>query len=873
MAEYGILVWRDTKTGDKQIPPEEYDIFIDLDETISPQTTTEDALQKYSSSEKIFKNVGTIDTLSYQTAFSTYKTTGLTKRETSETVMPTFIDRCITRLSEKRKQEPLEIAVERAKWDPRRHNVGYEYVSNGFYAIQASHSKVLLKKNALQTLTVDRISMCSTRPHISGVERLYSQMMSLKLLETKMGKIYKASRLVNLSTEVGSEPAHLFILEFKPFKLSVQALTADEDEESNIFAELEESENANIAKRKIHLMEGSEGTDLKMYYDDLVEEVKDGFNDRKITAPLILYGKLSKYHPELRIVIWKMTNISTTKATLSKVSMWKDTTRLPSRFKGIFAVMVSCLNEIFEDVDSPENVKMVNQPTTEHNPFWLRWWNDYCYRKQDLAEKRMKTIYGDRDPGCVMEKCILVNYLEVCGFLYNLIGRNSSLAVRHNLYPQLFKRTLNGISKVTEERKRQIINEERKACDQYLENNFIFDDWDDQLLKRIRESNSIPAAFVYILRIAGGDPLGDFDPDDIESDMNLVILGKMELESFLEYYTPFLSRICGKALTLNGRATIGDMLHLLTSQNLLYVLLALFGDVSFLHHRTAGYVIFKRFKKDRYLLTHIFPSKSRTHYPQGVNLCDFLLHMTSSFTCEEFLYQYHDPFEGLEQEKWIEAWDAYQEEAKKQIEDDKVKYGEKAEQWALEQTAKVEKRRKEALYRWTLRDLMNRCFQDDIFGGNRRALQIQTQETIHRLRINYVEMSLLMASQCKGFTDVITICYPVTSPHRSIIVVTLYSYVLPLDEAIASIMRRFPRNFENIYQHVMVQVGLNEVRYTTKTARASTSDRLRVKGLGPMQVKTYPYTVLGVDAKAIIVKHSGAKRGSPFFFVKIASAD
>nr|BCL59282.1 VP3 [Yunnan orbivirus] len=873
MAEYGILVWRDKKKGNKSIPPEEYDIFIDLDETIEPKTKTDESLIKVTASEKIFKDVGSVDTLQFQTTFSTYKASGLTKRETSEIVMPTFIDKCITRLSESKKQEPLQMAVARAKMDPRKCNIGYEYVSNGFYSLQVTHSKILLKKNALQTVSVDRISMCTQRPHLDGIDRLYSQMLALKLFDVKMGKISKARNLTNLSSEVSSDPCVLFLLEFKPYKLTVQPLTADTSKPEELYNEIDEAEETNAVRRAIHVMEKSDPTDIKEYFDDLVEEIKDSFSDSKILTPITLYAKVSKYLPEVRIVMWKVNNISGTKATLANVSQWKDLTRLPIRVRGIMSALVHPINDVFETTDTPDTFKMVDQPATSHNAYWLKWWNEHTYRQQETVEKRMKLIYGKREPGCMMEKIVLVNYLETLGFLYNLVGRYSGIEMRMNLYPGIFKRTLGGIHKVTDERRKQIIKEERDACDTYLHNHLFFDDWDEQLLFHIRRLSSLPAAFLVILRAAFGETLLVFDSEDFESDLNLVLLGQSDLDSFLSYYLPPLTNLAQKANNLNGRATIGEMLQAMCNYNLLIVFLSLFGDVSPLHHRTGGYRLFKRQMAGKYLLPHIVPAKDRTNHPQGLCLHDILLHLLGTIPCDEFLVEYVDPYDGLDQEAWTAAWDKIDEEATQQIEDDKIKYGEKAETWAVEQKAKVATRRKNALYRWNVRRCLKSLFSDAIFGKRSSNIVLQTIEGISRLRMNYQEISMLMASQCRGFTDVVTVCYPITSPHRSIIVITIYSFALTIEDALSSVMRRFPRNFENIFQHVLVQIGPDETSYTTKITNMSTSDRLRVKGLGPMSTKLYPYTLLGVDAHALIIKHAEAKRGSPFFFVKIAGAE
>nr|QJD38993.1 VP2 [CHeRI orbivirus 3-4] len=870
MAEYGILLWRDNKTNDKTIPPEEYDIFVDLDERIEPTAKTNDTLMKFGTTEKIFAEKGTIDTLANQTKYSSYKTTGLRKRETSESVMPTFIDRCISRLAEASPQESLDLAIERARWDPRRENVGYDYVSNGFYSVRVSHSTILTKKNALQTMYVDRVPMCVGRTHHEGLDRLYSHLLTLNLLDVKLGKIMKSEALKNLTSEVGSEAATLFLIELPKHKLTTQPVTAVEAA-SNTYASLVELEEQNIGKRTIHLAEGSVGEDIACFVENLSEEIQDVMKDSKINKILTLFGRNSKYIPELKLVAWKVSNIQNTKGTLAKVTDWKDLQRLPGMYRGIFSVLFHPLQEVFETYQSPENFYMVDQPQFKHFDHWQKWWNEIQYKNETVVDNRLRRIYGNVEPRCVMEKCLLHTYLETCGFLYNVIGRWSDLRVRRKLYPVIFRKSKNASVRTSEEDRKKTLENEMKACDMYLEDYYVWENWDEQLLEKVIRVTSIPCAFILLLRYAYDLDMNNIDPDLLESDMNLVIRGKRSLESFLEHYVHPLSNLVKRVNTINTSTTISEIFTLLTKYNLLLLLLSTFGEVEFKYLNTAGFLMFRRYAKDKYFLAHVVP-KNKTAPLKGVKMQDILIYFIGYITCEEFSYNYSDKFEGLESEEWTSKWDNLDAENEEWISNNKEKYGEKSEEWEQEKRREHTEMRRQARFRWELIDLLKRLYRDPIFDKRSRSLITISHETIHFSRLNYVEIAMLMATQCRGFSDIVTLCYPIAAPHKSLLVVTIHSEVVAYADVLISLMKRFPNNFQNIYQHVMIEIGPDETRYHTMYAKMTTSERIRYKGLGPMSVKLYPYTLLGVDSRALIVKSDKAKRGSPFFFVKIASA-
>ncbi|QCQ85367.1 VP2 [CHeRI orbivirus 3-1] len=872
MAEYGILLWRDGKPSDKVVPPEEYDIFIDLDERAQPLNKSNDALLKITANEKIFKDKGSVDTLAFQTQYSTYKVSGLAKRDTSEMVMPTFIDRCITRLADASPQESLDVAVERAKWDPRRQSIGYEYVSNGFYSVQVSHSKILTKKNTLQTMYVDRLSMCSDRVHLEGLDRLYSQMLALEMLNVKMAKILKSGQMKALSTESGAESGVMFLLELPKHKLTLKPVTQVREQSINIYADLVESETTNKINRQVHMRENSFASDITLMVDNLEEEIQDVLKDTAVSAPLVLYGRNSKYFHDLKIVVWKVSNIQPTKATINKVTEWKDTLRLPMIIRGIFCLLFGPLSNLFETLESPDAFKMVDQPKSAHFEFWNRWWNESQFRNERVMDKRLSDAYLNQEPGCVMEKCLLCNYLEICGFFYNLIGRWGSMFIRRNLYPILFKRTMSGLSKISDEQREVIIKSEKDACDIFLEENYIWNNWNDKLLAKLLSVKSIPCAFIIILRYAYGLSFGEIDADDVDSDMNLVITGKRDLESFLEYYTPMLAKLVKRANTIDSLTSIEELLMLLTHYNFVLLLLSLFAECEIAYLNTAGFLMFHRFMKDKYMLVHINTEKTKNSRLKGIKIQDILIYFIGYLTCEELSYRYNDKFEGLEFEEWTAKWDDYEKEQHAEYDVTKSRYGEKADEWVVKMKAQLTTARKQAGYRWDLIHLVQEIYKDPVFDTRSRGLRLIEHSSIHFSRINYFEVNMLMATQCHGFTDVVTLCYPIAAPHKSLLVVTVYSEAASFADVMYSVMKRFPKNFKNVYQHVMIEISPTEVKYHTSYESLKTNSRVKYKGLGPMSLKLYPYTLLGVDSKALIVKSESAKRGSPFFFVKIASA-
>ncbi|QCQ85377.1 VP2 [CHeRI orbivirus 3-3] len=872
MAEYGVLLWRDGNPNDKMNPPDEYDLCIDLDGRIEPTAKTNNALMKFSGTEKIFKDVGTVDTLSYQTKYTSYKSTGIVKRSTSEWVMPTFIDRCIARLSDTVAQESLDVAIERARCDPRRIAIGYEYAGSGFYSLRVSHSKVLMKRNALQTVYVDRIPMCAERTHIEGINRLYSQMLAMQLLTVKMGKIRKSRSFVNLTAEASSTEVTTFLLELPKHKLNTQPVTPVSEQAANTYTSIIEVEEANAVKRGVHKLEDSEGSDYSTLGDNLEEEIADLLDDSKIINPIVPYGKTSKFIRELKLVAWKSNNIQAVKATVGKVQDWSDLKRLPMITRGIFTALYHPLGDIFETVTSPSDFYMVGQPTAVEPTFWTRWYNEIRYRSEDLIDSRLRKVMRGIKPGCNMERCILLNYYEICGFLYNLIGRWSDFNVRRKLYPVIFRSSVSGALKLTPEQRNELIKNEKKACDIYLHENYVWDNWDKDLLNEILRVNSIPCAFIIMMRYAYNLEPIKYDPDEVDSDMNLVILGVRSLESFLEQYLPMLSGLVKQANTISSKTTICELLTLLGKYNILILSLALFSECEVFQQNTAGILMFRRYMEDKYYVTHVFPEKTKNHQIKGIKIQDILLFFIGMFSHKELDHDYWDKFDAIEQEEWTKLWDDEVKRLKEEIDREKLKQGEKAETWAVSEKHKVDALRAEARYRWELINLVKGLYNDSIFDKRTRTVRLKSHASIHFSRINYTEINMLMASQCYGFSDVITVCYPISAPHKSLLLITIYSEAITYEDLMFSIARRFPKNFVNIYQHVLIEVSPTEVKYHSTHVDMTTQSRIKYKGLGPMQVRMFAYAALTADSKALIIKSDKAKRGSPFFFTKISGA-
>ncbi|AXS78000.1 outer capsid protein [Guangxi orbivirus] len=870
MAEYGVLLWRDSKPDTNKVLPDEYDLVIDLDDRISPQSEVDESKVKLSATEKIIKDTGTIDTLTFNTLFSAYKNTDIVQRQNSELVINTFIDRCIARLSDSRPQENIDMAVHRTKADPRRVRIGINAKAN-YCALRVTHSTLLMRRNVLQTVYVERVGMCTHRSHLLGSERLMSQMMHLELLNCIMGKIIKdESRLSNLTEESGASAAKFFFLEMLTHKLTVAAPAKPFlQSEREFYNDLLDREGDNSQKRYLHHIEHTEGTDLKHFEDDLEEEIQDLMKDTAVKG-LALIGRKSRYFPEIQIACWKHSNTGAVKNSIADTKNWKDLNRLPNRFRGIFACMYACIPNVFETISSPDTLKMVAQPDDVEDPFWKTWLNEIPYRQEEIVAKRIEKAYGELPTGCAMERVIMYNYIEIMGFMYNLVGRLSNIRMKKNLYPDTIKLSFNDL--MSDEAKDKW-RAQLAFCDKYLAEKLIYDDWDEEFLGEIRACMSIPVGFILILRRAFGLEKKRYDPEEVVSDLNLVITGSLTLETFLETYVPDLSGLVSRANSMNGVTTISDMLQLLCNHNLLIILLATFGEVGLKRMYETGVMFFKKYKQTLYLAIHVMPRKSTITHLKGLRLSDFLIHCLSNVTCEEHNWDYQDQFEGEEQDSWRKKWEEYGEEETKRIEEEAKKLGENGEAWKQRQIERMNKKRTEAFIRYTLRSLVIMLFSDLMYSKRMRTLDLAQIDEIHHLRKNYTEIQTMMGCQCNGFTDVVTIVFPVTAPHRALMVFTIYSEVLEVAEVLAIVMRRFPNNFTNIYQHVLIRVSPSEISYNTKIKTMKTKDRVNVKTLGPMSAKTYIYHCHLADARAIILKGETVQRGSNFFFVKLSGSD
>ncbi|QCQ85337.1 VP2 [CHeRI orbivirus 1] len=875
MAEFGILVWRSgSSTPIQNAFPDEYDLILNLDMRIEPKAKSSKSVMKFTNNEGILKSPGNIVYPNFSSTVLTHKTTGPTKKPKSDIIQPTFIDKCIARISEKTKQEELALAVERVKYDPRYQEILYRKLNLGMMGLWLTQCEIIAKKYVLQTIYVDRISCCKKRVHLEGIERVLSQEIVLNLLECKLGKVYKSSAFHPLSESVGSSEIVCFTLEFPPHKLTLTPIEmGGHTSIKSRFESILDIEATNAARRTNRHLTSSNTDNYKNYFADLDEEIQTIVKSQSINTPIKPFGRGSKYIEGLNIVAWKINNEASAKGILHTVKNWSDLTRLPLRVRGIFSVLYAPISKHFETLSSVNSLKMLHSIENIQDAFWVQWLGEIKYRNEKVVETLLNYAYNGVEKGCEMEQVIMLTYFETVCFLYNVVGRLSGVRVREILYHGIFHKSSDNWSKWTEEQRKQVKKMRRLDCDEYLSKNFLFLGLTGQLLLDIRACMSIPCSMIYILRYAYGLNRIQLDADEVESDMNLVIMGYKDLEQFLEYYVPPLSRLASKANMISVETSYGEILELLFAYDILIIFLSLFSEIQCECHVTCGYLFAKRFSSDMYLLTHVDPRINHVGNVAGFRLEDILLHVMESITCTEFDREYNDRFEGYDNGVRNAAWQEYMTKKKEDFALEKLKYGDRGEEWEEKQNRLLLVEKQQADARYTLKNLVKELYSDIIWDKRSRGLKIIKKTAIHHLRINYVYMNMFLGTQCHGVTDIATVVFPVAAPHKSLMVITVYSAHMPITDVLASIARRFRKNFENIYQHVLVGIGPSEVFYDTSIDDLKTKDRVVYRGIGPMRVKHFPYLSEGIDGQAIIVKSDDVKRGSKFFFVKVAGAD
>ncbi|QCQ85357.1 VP2 [CHeRI orbivirus 2-2] len=877
MAEYGILVWR---TGVKQTSvyyPNEFDLILNLDTRVEFTGKNKDDLAKIDKGKGILKSPGNLVLPEVNQTIGVERVGPKRKIAKSDLVFPTFIDRCITRISEKTKQEEINMAVERVKHDPRRQEITYRYVGSFLRSLYLTQCELIAYKNVLQTAYIDRVGMCVKRPHLEGVDRLLSQMQVINLLESTIGKVCKTSdkSIVNLSEVEDSTSYNFFLIEFPPEKLKTTSISATGGRTlPQTFKDVEDIERENKARRVNHYLLESENTDNKNYYADFEEEISTSLKDTtNVKVALTPYGSKSRFFHEMKIVIWKINNGVGAKNIMHNVESWSDVVRLPMRNFGIWSVLFRPLGQYFSELYSSKNLKILQQVEKKQDDFWKRWLDQVKFRRADEVEKIIDFAYGRIEKGCYMEQVIMFSYFETLGFLYNLVGRFSCVEVRERLFRGIFHKKDDLPQRWSPEKRKNVRRVRELDCDEYLENNLIFKSWNGQLLVDLQECKSLTCGFVYILRFAFGVDHLKIDPDDLESDMNLVLCGFITLEVFLERYVPPLSKLVHKAYSCDSSTTYGEILQLLYCYNLLLILLALFGEASFEKMDYGGFVFFKRYMKDCYFLTHIRQKQSHITTLKGISLSDILIYTLSGPLCEEYMYQYVDRFEDYDNEKRNNAWGEFMASEKIRFAEEKVKYGEKAAEWELKEHARLKEEKRQADQRYTLRNFLKDLFRDANYEHSTRSLKLKILSEVHCSRVNYLTMNVLLGSNCRGLSDITSVVFPVSAPHKSMMVITIYTKGLEIAEILSRVQKRFKRNFENIYQHVLIGIGPSDITYTETSENLKTKDRVIYKGLGPMQTRMIPYTSEDADGQAILIKSDKVSKGSKFFFMKISAVE
>ncbi|AGX89721.1 VP2 [Mobuck virus] len=877
MAEYGILLWHDENVSKRSTQkveyPGEYDIIVNLDARAELQAKRAGSLMKVEAAKGILKTPGGVEIAGFNETLSTHNSSETMKKELSDIVTRGFIDRCIRRLTEEDKKENLKKAILRAKFEPYWMGLTYHKAGSGMFGVQLTHCEIVTRKYILQTAFVERRSVCKKRLHLDGLERLMSQLNSHNLMNCYLGKGYTTGKnYVDINDHVGTEKSVLFMIEVVRQKFEIQAVTTRrETRDSEYHEALIQAEARNKNARTTNIIAGTIQTGMKRHFEDFVEEVKDVMSSAQIDRELVLFGRESKAYPAMRIIAWKTAGDAQVKPYIKTSRGRSDLKRIPMKTRGVLTLFASSLTELFVEVAKPGNLKTCGQPTGESDAFWTEWLEDLKYQDGNETEKKLKTLYGNMDLGCEMEQVLLITLYDISSFLYTMVVRNTQRQYRVRLLKEVLAGVKLSPSKDDKVRK---ANETKiqSAIDSYVGNTLYHDKWDSKLLEMIIDGRSIPLALVYILRYANGDVLEEIDADELESDFNLVMMGQMPLESVLRVYVPYLCEIYQKALNLNSASTIDDIIGVLLRHNMLIFLLSTFLEFKIKHMKLGGIPMFKRYVKDRYHISYLTPFTTG-RVMDGLQLADTIHYMFDQYLCSEFEHEIFDRFEYHDERKRSEEWTDYVKTEEEKIDLEKEKYGERGTAWAAKQKAKISEERANANFRHYLLQCVKEIFFTGIYSRSERCINLEYITTISHKRMNYQRMSMLMGSFCGGYTDFISLCMPITAPHKSMIVICIYSEMINDTVARLCLKNRFKRVYSNIYQFIFIKVKPQEVKYDESKTSYSCIERFNVKSEGPMQVRVLPYLSQGVDARTVIVKSDRGERGSKYFFVKLSGAE
>nr|WBV80513.1 VP3 [Yonaguni orbivirus] len=878
MAEYGILLWHDDKSsrrsGQKVDYPSEYDLIVNLDSRVELDGSDSESVMQIQSGKTILRAQGIVEIAGFNETVTTHISSETMKKETSDIIQRGFIDRCIGRLTDEDRKENLKKAVQRARNEQYWMGLSYYKAGSGMFGVQLTHSELITKKHIIQTLFVERRSVCLKRLHLDGLERLMSQSLNYGFLQCYLGKVRKtAKQYGSLMEAQDSEKSNMFLLEIFTRKLELENVApsrevADED----LFSELSTAQTQNKIKGGQNLVEGSASQTFKLPHEDLIEEIKDIMESGTVTKPLTLYGRESKYYTSMRIVVWKSQNDALVKATVKDTSKRSDLKRIPMKTRGIMSVFAASMKDLFDEIGKVGTLKTCGQIQKKQDDFWKQWHDDIMYQDDGRKQKIIERIYQGSEVGCKMEQVILYNLYEFASFIYMVIARNSPNKVKRRLLADILKNVKLSPTK-TEKVKEANEVKLNAAVDSYINTYLLFDRWDDKLLLAIIDSRSYMVAITYILRYANGDDFIEIDSDELESDLNLVLIGQMGLEAFLRSYVPMLTELYQRAINLNSMSTIEEILDIMIRHNYLIIYLSMFMEVKIKGMLLKGVPYLKRFRKDKYYLAYFVPD-THNRSMKGVHFIDTIHLMFDVYGTEEFRHELYDRFEGVDDEKWTEEWTEYVKTETERIDLEKEKYGEKSVEWAKQQKIKLARIKKDAQYRHELLLILREIFfsKNSVYSRRERTIDIEYISEISHLRLNYQRMSMFMGTHCRGFTDIATLCMPISAPHKSMIVICLYSDAVNDTVVDLCIKNRFKRVYKNIYQIVYLKVKPQEVRYD-ENRPAQCSEMFNIKGEGEMTLRVLPYLSQGLDCRAVIIKSAKGERGSKFFFVKLSGAE
>ncbi|ABB72772.1 VP2 [Peruvian horse sickness virus] len=877
MAEFSILIWKDTRTS--KVTPVEYpsgmDLIIDIDARQELQAQNAGSLMKAERAKGINSEDGKINIASYDRQMKQHLNGGERVQETEDVIQHRFIDRSIYQLSDKMKKEDIDSVIYKVAYDPKWETIKYKHDKRGRTEIHLTHCRINCEKYLMQTLYVQRESLCERGMHIENLDRLVSQLKNLGLFKQLIGKFWNSGSLKDLTKDGDqSTTSVLFNIHMPPHTMSATRIGKQQiifTERQKKHVEIQEAMEVNDT-RKIARLESDENitrNGYKLFEEDFIEEIQTALKSREIVAPIKPYEALSEYFENIRIIVWQETRIDPTKKGTLHEESRKPLVKIPLNARGVYYLLYKPLIEVCIEKNDFGDLKISSQPSKKKNKFWETLEKDLFYQDDGTKKDRMRKVFSkDLDNVCKIELCSMHLYFEFLGAIYNLFGRMSGLRERKRMYRWIFEKDEISTEKRTDVQKELIQKARAKECDAYLKTNFIFNDWDKYLWEMILSAKCIQTSVIYILRFLNGDPIMIIEPEELMHEINAVLLNKKSLEGFLRVYTPYLSELYSKYRNVNSQTPTYEIVELCFKHNILIIFLSILHEFETENLIQIGVPFIMKYSMNMFN-TFLVEQKKKSGRMTGLNLEDFLLYTLNPLQYEELTLKYEDRFEHFDASKRNGMWDVYMTRKKEEFSVEKVKYGAKGEAWHTGRVRELEREKTNADRRLGWKTNLHYLFKQECYDSKMRTLKVKKLASITHLKTDLNVMSLFIGTQCHGWSDVATICVPIRSPHKALLVIALAS--TNMDEGMIKrrIKSRFERCSQSILQTIIIRINPGENDYVERLDHKVVEERFGVMLEGEMSFKKYAYVSEGIKAALLILKAENVIFGSKHFYTKL----